>query len=131
MELLERLGGPMGVRSVTDALYDRLLADDEIGPLFAETHLPVQRAAMAAYLVALCSGTASSAGERLRLAHVDQGVTDRHFSIMTSHLADVLGAAHADEEAAADLLELVTSRRADVVSVPTVADSGLPLDPGV
>lgn len=119
----------MGVRSVTDALYDRLLADDEIGPLFAETHLPVQRAAMAAYLVALCSGTASSAGERLRLAHADHDVTDRHFSIMASHLADVLAAAGADEEAAADLLELVASRRADVVSESAVADSWLPVDP--
>lgn len=121
----------MGMRTVTDALYDRLLADDEIGPLFAETHLPVQRAAMATYLVALCSGTASAAGERLRLAHADHGVTDRHFSIMASNLADVLGALDADEEAAAELLELVASRRADVVSEPTLADSRLPVDPRV
>jgi hemoglobin len=129
VDLLDRLGGPTAVRAVADALYDRLLADDEIGPLFAETHLPTQRAALAAYLVAASSGSPEGAGDRLRRAHADHAVTDRHFSIMASHLADVLAAGEIDPEAAADLLDLVAARRADVVSGSTVADTWLPVDP--
>lgn len=130
--LLERLGGPDVVRRVADALYDRLLADDELGPLFTSTHMATQRQALADYLCAASDGHGEvGAGARLRAAHAQQQVTDRHFSIMAGHLADVLEAMEVDAEVAADLLDLVAERRGDVVSGSAVADAWEPLDPTV
>jgi hemoglobin len=131
MDLLERVGGPVAVRAVADALYDRLLADDELGPLFADTHMPTQREALAAYLVGALAGEVTVSAERLRTAHSAQGVTDRHFSIMASHLADLLDEMPIDPETAADVLDLIAARRADVVSGSAVADSWDAIDPTI
>lgn len=126
---LVRLGGSAVVAQVADALYDRLLADDELGPLFASTHMPTQRVALADYLCAALAGDESGAPDRLRAAHAEQHVTDRHFSIMAGHLADALDELGVDAELAADVLDLVAERRADVVSGSAVAESWDPLDP--
>jgi hemoglobin len=131
MDLLARLGGPAALGRVTDALYERLLADREIGPLLAATHMPAQRERFTAYLVAASRGDEGIPVERLRVAHYGQGVTDRHFSIMAGHLADVLAALGIDAEAAADLLDLIAARRADIVSGSLVAESWDPIDPTV
>lgn len=131
MDLLARLGGPAAIARVTDALYDRLLADPEIGPLFAATHMPEQRLRLTVYLVAACAAQEALPADRLRVAHYNQGVTDRHFSIMAGHLADLLAEAGVDAEAAADLLDLVAARRADVVSDSSVATTWSPIDPDV
>lgn len=131
MDLLARLGGPDAVTAVTDALYDRLLADPELGPLFATTHMPDQRQRLTAYLLAMCVGEEAVPAARLRAAHAEQGVTDRHFSIMAGHLADLLGDLEVESEAAADLLDLIAERRADVVSGSLVAGTWEPVDPSV
>jgi hypothetical protein len=68
---------------------------------------------------------------RLRAAHQRQGVTDRHFSILAGYLADLVVELELDADAAADLLDLVASRRGDVVSDSRVADSWGPIDPTV
>lgn len=122
MDLLDRLGGPAAIRAVTDHLYDRLLADDEIGPLFATTHMPEMRRRLGDYLIGACTGEITVSAERLRAAHAEHEVNDRHFSIMASHLADLLDDAGVDAESAADLLDLIATRRDDVVNHPDDVD---------
>ncbi|HWL45396.1 MAG TPA: hypothetical protein VNQ73_20810 [Ilumatobacter sp.] len=116
MDLLGRLGGAAALAGVTEALYEQLLADPEVGPLFAATHLPEQRHRFAEYLVAACRGNEPTPSQRLHVAHYDQGVTDRHFAIMHGCLTDVLTTAGFDAAATAELLDLIIARRADVVS---------------
>lgn len=128
MDLLGRLGGPTAIRSVSDELYDRLLADDELGPIFASTHVPTLRQRLADYLIGACVGEVRVSAERLRQAHAEHDVNDRHFSIMASHLADLLDDRGVDPDTAADLLDLIASRRADVVSDSHVADEWAPQD---
>lgn len=127
-DLLGRLGGAPGVARITDALYDRLLTDPATGPLFAATHLPDQRQRLTAYLVAACAGTVAVAAERLRVAHMAQGVHDGHVDRMLVHLADVLAEQHVDAAAGADLLALVESCRSHVVSgsLPSSGPSSVP-----
>jgi hemoglobin len=128
MDLLVRLGGPTAIRAVADGLYDRLLADDELGPVFASTHMPTMRQRLADYLVGACAGEVTVSAERLRAAHAKHDVNDRHFSIMASHLADLLDDAGIDGDTAADLLDLIADRRGDVVSRSHVVDEWDPLD---
>jgi hemoglobin len=128
MDLLQRMGGPVALRALTDRLYDRLLVDDELGPVFATTHMPTLRPKLADYLIGACLGEDRVSAERLRTAHKAHDVTDRHFSIMASHLADLLAESDVDDDTAADLLDLIASRRADIVSGSAVAAAD-PLDP--
>lgn len=125
------------MRVLADRLYGLLLADRELGPLFAQTHIPSQSQRLAEYFIEVCGDTqsvaaaASVSAQRLRAAHASHHVTDRHFSIMASHLADLLSELEVDDDAAADLLDLVAARRADVVSASTVAGQWEPFDPTV
>jgi len=128
VELLDRLGGRDGIGEVARVLYDRLLADDEIGVKFSDAHLPQLRERLTDYLAEACSGTHDVAGARLRAAHAEHDVGDRDFSIMASHLADVLDDLGVDADASADLLDLVAARRADVVASSHVADEWDPID---
>jgi len=131
MNLLERLGGPAEVRAVTDELYDRLLADEELGPLFTSTHMPTMRVRLGDYLIGACSGEVTVTAERLQAAHAQHGVNDRHFSIMAGHLADLLEGSGIDDETTADVLDLIADRRSDVVSHSHVADEWNPVDDSV
>lgn len=128
MDLLTRLGGPTVIRAVSDALYDRLLADDELGPIFTTTHVPTLRLRLADYLIGACVGEVRVSSSRLRAAHAGHDVNDRHFSIMASHLADLLDEMAVDPETSADLLDLIASRRGDVVSGSHVVDEWDPYD---
>ncbi|MCB0955157.1 MAG: group 1 truncated hemoglobin [Ilumatobacteraceae bacterium] len=132
--LLERLGGTGAIQQVATALYARLMADDEVGPLFRDTHMPMQRDKLAAYLVEACGGPLRDAAVSLRTAHAEHQVTDRHFSIMASHLVDLLEELGADPDAAAEFLDLIAARRGDVVSHSQIAGlpglSGLVQPPG-
>lgn len=128
-DLLTRLGGPDAVRAVANGLYDRLLVDDEIGPLFAETHMPTMRERLAEYLIAALEGREAVSAKRLRAAHAEHQVDDRHFSILASHLVDLLEDARVDPDTAADLLEFIASKRTDIVSHSVVAGGGDPIDP--
>ena len=128
MNLLERIGGPSTMRMVADGLYDRLLADDELGPVFSSTHMPTMRQRLTDYLIGACVGEVTVSAERLRAAHARHDVNDRHFSIMASHLADLLAESEIDDDTAADLLDLIAHRRADVVSHSHVIDEWDPYD---
>lgn len=129
MSLLERLGGPEPVTRLANALYDRLLVDAEVGLLFAETHMPTQREALAAYLVGAFSGAPTVSSGRLRDAHREHGVNDRHFSIMASHVADLLEEMSVDADTAADVLDAVAGLRGDIVSQSAVAGAWEIVDP--
>lgn len=131
MTLLDRLGGATPVADLAHALYDRLLADDEIGPLFADTHMPTQRQVLATYLVAAFSDGDTVPAERLRAAHREHGVDDRHFSIMAGHVADILDDLGVDSETAADVLDAIAALRSDIVSESVVAGTWDVVDPEV
>jgi hemoglobin len=131
MNLLERIGGPSTIRTVADGLYDRLLADDELGPVFSSTHMPTMRQRLADYLVGACAGEVTVSAERLRAAHARHDVNDRHFSIMASHLADLLADSGIDDDTAADLLDLIAHRRGDVVSHSHVVEEWDPYDDSI
>ena len=129
MTLLDRLGGAEPVTALANALYDRLLVDDEVGKLFAETHMPTQREALAGYLVGAFSGGDTVSAERLREAHRRHEVNDRHFSILAGHLADLLDESAVDDDTAADVLDAVAALRGDVVSQSVIAGSFDIVDP--
>ena len=129
MNLLERVGGGDAVRTLANALYDRLLVDDVIGEKFTETHMPTQREALAVYLIGAFAGEPTVSAERLRDAHREHDVNDRHFSILAGHLADLLHEAGLDADVAADVLDAVAELRGDIVSESAIAGTWDVVDP--
>lgn len=115
-ELYDELGGPDVVRTAVSVLYQRVTADDELGPWFADIDLERLKAHQRAFLSAAFGGPQVFSGRSLAEAHSDLEITDAAFdrivqTLLTS-LAD-LGVAAAAVTRVAERLELA---RADVVT---------------
>jgi len=114
-----RLGGHAGVERAVGALYVRVWADPELGPYFHRTDLDAQRRRLTQLLSAALGGPDAYTGKGLRDAHAGRGITHRHFSILASHAADVLTDLGLDDEVVDDVLEYISTARADVVDDPS------------
>ena len=79
-KLYDRLGGRDGIRTVVDEFYDRLLADDEIGPFFADADMEKLRRTQTDFLCEAAGGPETYDAEPGREAH-------RHFPYTAEHTA--------------------------------------------
>jgi truncated hemoglobin YjbI len=99
-QLFHRLGGAPVVRAAVSALYQRVLADGSLGPLFAGASLPALRAHHLRFLTALLSDGAAldDGGEALaslvlekhRRLFEDKGLSEKSFDQFTGHLVGAL-----------------------------------------
>jgi len=76
--LYERLGGHDGIRAVVDDFYDRLLADDDIGPFFEGSNLETLRRTQTDFLCEAAGGPETYDAEPIREAHIDVPFTPEH-----------------------------------------------------
>ncbi|MDS0258973.1 group 1 truncated hemoglobin [Haloarcula sp. S1CR25-12] len=67
--LYDRLGGRDGIRAVVDEFYDRLLADEDIGPLFANADMAQLRRTQTDFLCEAAGGPERYDGPPVREAH--------------------------------------------------------------
>ena len=86
------------------------------------------RQRLAEYLTGACVGEGSVSAERLRKAHAEHDVNDRHFSILASNLADILAESSIDDDTAADFLDMIADHRGDIVSRSHVVAEWDPYD---
>jgi hemoglobin len=68
--LYERLGGRDGIRAVVDDFYDRLLADDELGPFFGNADMEKLRRTQTEFLCEAAGGPETYDAEPVREAHL-------------------------------------------------------------
>jgi hemoglobin len=117
MSLYERLGGSLAIRPVTEALYRRVLADEELAPYFKNADMGRLIAMQTAFLTMALGGPADYSGRDLRQAHAGlAGLSDHHFDRVVAHLAAALrdaGVSDADVGAAGAVAETV---RKDVLN---------------
>ena len=67
--LYDRLGGREGIRAVVDAFYDRLLADDQLGPYFADADMERLRRTQTEFLCEAAGGPETYDAEPVEEAH--------------------------------------------------------------
>jgi len=100
--LYDRLGGRDGIRAVVDEFYDRLLADEEIGPFFQNTDMESLKRHQTDHLVEAAGGPAEYTGPPVRDAHLHVPFTGAHIERSIEHLEaslDAFDVARADREA--------------------------------
>jgi hemoglobin len=68
--LYDRLGGREGIRAVVDDFYDRLLADEDLGPFFADADMEKLRQTQTDFLCQAAGGPETYDAEPVREAHL-------------------------------------------------------------
>jgi hemoglobin len=99
------------MHSVTSALYKKILADDLLAPYFRNADIDRQASMLAEFLAMAFGGPHAYSGHDLRTAHAQlPGLTDMHFDLVVSYLADTLrefGVADGDIATVAAVAETV------------------------
>lgn len=79
------------MHSVTSALYKKVLADELLAPYFRSVDIDRQASMLAEFLAMAFGGPHAYSGRDLRTAHAQlTGLTDMHFDLVVSYLADTL-----------------------------------------
>lgn len=119
-DLYSRLGGEPTVRGVVEELYRRAHADDELAPYFHATDMAVQRQKLVEMIGDVLGGPPAPWLLGLREAHAGRNITHRHFSLMASHLVDILVELGVDADETNTITQWFASGRAAVVDEPTL-----------
>jgi truncated hemoglobin YjbI len=79
------------MHSVASALYKKVLADELLAPYFRSVDIDRQASMLAEFLAMAFGGPHTYSGRDLRTAHAQlPGLTDMHFDLVVSYLADTL-----------------------------------------
>jgi hemoglobin len=124
VSLYERVGGDPAMRAVMDGLYARVVADPVLAPIFERVNIERHSLRAAAFVAAATGGPTPWAGRDMESAHRALRVTNEQFDRVAGHLNDTLEAMSVPEPLAGELLILVGSLRARIVSAPEPARSG-------
>jgi len=97
--LYDRLGGRDGIGAVVDEFYDTLLADEDIGPLFANADMAELRRSQTEFLCEAAGGPERYDGPPVREAHAHVPFTPSHIQRAVALLYGALDVPDADADA--------------------------------
>lgn len=120
--LYERLGGRDGIRAVVDDFYDRLVADDELGPFFADADMEKLRRTQTDFLCEAAGGPETYDAEPVREAHLHVPFTPDHIRRAVDLLYESLDAFDVPEEDADRVVAAVAAFEEDLLARPDETD---------
>lgn len=88
--LFERLGGASAIADIISEMYDRVLADPELAPFFADASMDRLRKMQYHFLASAFDGPVDYSGSELTAIHSGRGIEGKHFAKFCGHFADVL-----------------------------------------
>jgi len=116
--LYDRLGGHDGIRAVVDDFYDRLLADDDIGPFFEGADLAELRRTQTDFLCEAAGGPETYDAEPIREAHIDVPFTPEHIQQAVEHLYRSLEEFDVPDDDADAVVSAVAEYESDLLASP-------------
>jgi hemoglobin len=116
--LYDRLGGREGIRAVVDEFYDRLLADEELGPFFEDADLEMLRRTQTDFLCEAAGGPESYDAAPVREAHLHVPFTEDHIRRAIDILEATLAAFDVPEEDADRVVQAIAAYEADLLATP-------------
>jgi hemoglobin len=120
--IFDELGGEPAVAAVVDALYERVLADDDLATYFDGRDLGRLKAHQRALVTVALGGAAEEyTGRMMQPAHAGMAVTHEAFDRVLAHLGAVLAGAGVAPATAARVLAILQPLRADVVQARVAA----------
>ena len=114
--LYQALGAEDGIRGAVDAFYERVVADPELAPYFADVDMISLRRHQTDMLVTATGGPRTYTGQDMAEAHSGLDITDGAFNKVVGHLGATLQAAGADEQTIGSVVEALSPLRSAIVS---------------
>jgi len=116
--LYERLGGREAIRAVVDDFYDRLLADDDLGPFFADADVATLRRTQTDFLCEAAGGPETYDAAPVREAHLHVPFTPEHIERAVALLRESLDEFDVPEDDADAVVEAVAQYEGDLLARP-------------
>jgi len=116
--LYDRLGGRDGIRTVVDDFYDRLLADESIGPFFADADVERLRRTQTNFLCEAAGGPETYDAAPPREAHLDVPFEPRHIARAIDRLRETLDDHDVRSDDAEAVVGAIAAHEADLLAEP-------------
>ncbi|MFB6082853.1 MAG: truncated hemoglobin [Halorientalis sp.] len=116
--LYERLGGRDGIRAVVDDFYDRLVADDRLGPYFEDADLERLRRTQTDFLCEAAGGPETYDAKPVREAHLHVPFDPADIGRAVELLRESLDAFDVPEEDAEAVVEAVAAYEEELLDRP-------------
>jgi hemoglobin len=96
--LFERIGGETAVARLVGAFYERVLADEELRPFFADTSMEKLQRMQREFFAAALGGPIRYTGRPLAEVHYGRGIQPRHLRRFLDHLLETLRGQAMDQQ---------------------------------
>ncbi|MFB6280403.1 MAG: truncated hemoglobin [Haloferacaceae archaeon] len=116
--MYDRLGGRDGIRAVVDDFYDRLLADDELGPFFEDADMEKLRRTQTDFLCEAAGGPETYDAEPVREAHLHVPFTPAHIRRAVELLYESLDEFDVPDDDADRVVQAVAAYEEDLLAGP-------------
>jgi hemoglobin len=116
--LYERVGGREGIRAVVDDFYDRLLADDDLGPFFEGADMAKLRRTQTDFLCQAAGGPETYDAEPVREAHLHVPFTPADIERAVELLHESLAAFDVPEDDADRVVGAVATYQEELLARP-------------
>src|SRR3954452_7551590 len=116
--LYDRLGGAPAIDAAIDLMFAKIVADADLAPYFERVNLARHAVKAKAFVGAALGGPEVYRGKDMRSAHARLAISAHEFGAVAGHLATSLAELGVADDVAGELLAVVGSLRADVVTVP-------------
>ncbi|WP_335998819.1 truncated hemoglobin [Halorientalis halophila] len=116
--LYERLGGRDGIRAVVDDFYDRLVADERLGPFFETADMEQLRRTQTDFLCEAAGGPETYDAPPVREAHLDVPFEPADINRAVALLMESLDAFEVPEDDAAAVVEAVAAYEDELLDGP-------------
>ena len=115
-QLFARLGGDPAVKAAMGKLFDRLLADPTLAPVFERVNVRRHVASTSRFVAAATGGPKPWTGRSMEEAHRHLNITNDQFDRVAGHLAVALHELSVPSDTASEVLTLVSSLRSKIVA---------------
>jgi hemoglobin len=117
--LYERLGGEDGIERLITRLYEKVLADPVLAPMFAKSSVDRVMAMQRKYIAVAVGGPEAYSGRSLSEVHAGRGISTRHFYLFARKLLEALEELGASPDDAYDVANRLARNVGDVTGGPS------------
>jgi len=114
--LYAKLGGKESIEAVVEAFYERVLADSELTPFFAETNMTWLKTRQAQFFTQALGGPEIYHGKAMGPAHEHLPIEDKHFALVAKHLVGTLQSLRVPKPLIDEVVALVAPLKAEIVN---------------
>lgn len=118
--LFDRIGGDEAVAELLFSFYQRVLADPELGPFFADTPIDTLQRMQREFFAAALDGPIHYSGRSLSDVHAGRGIRSRHLARFLDHLMSTLQDREIDDTDRYEIYSRINTYADEITGATTV-----------